>query len=423
MKETLPQNAKDENFDWNIDPHEKYPVLDYIRKTGLDNLLRVQFNDESLRDGLQGVEKYPTLDEMKKYVDLASQVGIEHMTVGIYSGPDSVLNKQTLELLSYMRNNSKISPIVAVRPLEEDLDFAEKCLQINSLTQITVFQGMSPIRLKTLGWEEGQVIENISKSISRLSEKGIPTIALTEDTSRTSPESVQRFIKAVVQSGAKRIAVTDTVGSLDPFGTFRIISAVKSMLIKEGSEVGIDFHNHNDRGLATANALQAINAGADRVHAVLYGVGERAGNAPLDIIIYNVNRMLRESGHAGKYDLSKIYEISKYYSEITGAKISPHTPLVGGHAFSTSVGIHADAEEKADDPFNLYSGVDSRELKREHDYQIGPMSGAANVSMWMKNHGYGIVDKKDPKIKSILTFAKTRNRVLTNQEIINLLNI
>jgi len=182
-----------------------------------------------------------------------------------------------------------------------------------------------------------------------------------------------------------------------------------------GKQMGLDFHNHNDRGLGSANALAAISGGADRIHGVLVGIGERTGNAPLETVMYNVDRLLKDAGYKdSRWNLKSVFELALHYSRITGVLIPAHAPLVGENAFRTQAGIHSDAEEKAlmaiqehaagksgatKDSIALaldtiaatiYSSVDPRDIGREHDEEIGPMAGGSTVRLWLWHHGYNV---------------------------------
>jgi 2-isopropylmalate synthase len=110
----------------------------------------------------------------------------------------------------------------------------------------------------------------------------------TEDTTRARPEILKKLYTTAVECGARRVCVSDTVGHATPDGAARLIRFIRATVDATGEKVGVDWHGHRDRDLGVANALAALMAGADRVHGTILGVGERVGNAPLDLILINL---------------------------------------------------------------------------------------------------------------------------------------
>ncbi len=425
-------------FHWNNEPSDEYPVETIIPEPTLQQLLTQKANDESLRDGIQGAPLHPTVEQKIDYIKRSSEMGTDYLTVGIYSGKD--VNEDTYRVLDYMAENTPDTfPIVLARPKEEDLQYASECVSHNPNCQVIVFQGLSEPRLWIQGWKAEQVLKNLHEGISELTKQNIFTIAFTEDTTRTSPELIGEYVRMAVESGASRIGIADTVGYLTRKGAYRLTKTIRDLLDvhgENGQRMGIDIHAHNDQGIPLEVVFGAISGGADRFHGTLYGVGERAGNAPLEVILYNITRELNEAGYNKQWDLSKIYDLAKYYSRISGVAIPTHAPLVGDNVFTTQAGIHSDAEMKANNirrsiPDNLankelrkkineilntiYTSVDSNLLGREHEYKIGPLSGKSTAILSLERMGYE--DVTDEMIQSILNLARVHGGVLTNDDI------
>src|SRR6185436_8250881 len=173
-------------------------------------------------------------------------------------------------------------------------------------------------------------------------------------------------------------------GHATPEGAFKLIDFIGKVIAKTGRTVGIDWHGHKDRGLSVANCLAAIRDGAGRVHGAAIGVGERAGNAPMEIILVNLKLL----GWIDR-DLSSIAEYCREASEACGVPIPTNYPVVGADAFETGTGVHAAAVIKAfrkGDAWladRVYSGVPAGEFGREQRIRIGPMSGRSNVIWWL----------------------------------------
>src|SRR5690606_38677212 len=118
---------------------------------------------------------------------------------------------------------------------------------------------------------------------------------VTEDTTRSSPETLRQLFLAAIEHGASRLCVCDTVGHATPDGVRALIAFTKEVIAESGADVKIDWHGHNDRGLALINALVALEAGADRIHGTAAGIGERVGNTPIDQVLDRKSTRLNSS--------------------------------------------------------------------------------------------------------------------------------
>ena len=182
-----------------------------------------------------------------------------------------------------------------------------------------------------------------------------------------------------------------------------------------GEKIRVDWHGHNDRGLAIANSLAAIAAGADQVHAAALALGERVGNTPMELMLVNL-RLLGLLEH----DLSKLKQYSEAVSKATHTPIPPNYPVVGRDAFRTATGVHAAAIVKAykkDDhelANSIYSGVPSHLFGLEQIIEIGPLSGRSNVIYWLEKRG---IPASDELVDRIFAAAKQAERIMTEQEI------
>ncbi len=438
-------------FDWNIDSHPSVPPILPIPRPTLAQLDRVEFDDESTRDGLQGTPVLPSAPKLETYLEHTYALGIKTVTVGVYSEEKSRADRITKQLLKFMATHLKeMVPIVLARAMPVDMEYAKHCAVINPKLEVMIFQASSPIRMWVAGWTEESVLSNLSNSLAwAVKEKLHPLIA-TEDTTRSTPEFIRKFLDVAIHGGAERVVIADTVGHLDSWGCYRIITFIRSYLDSHGTvgeNIGIDFHGHRDRGMDGEVAMAAISAGATRIHGVMMGVGERSGNAILETLIYNVERMRFELGAKNeRWDVSLIPEICHYYSSITKVDIPTHYPLAGGNTFTTAVGIHADAQEKALIMLRsmkkmknvitaeqvekiehllrtIYTSADHRALGRPLSYLIGPMSGESTVRMWLYEQGYNVVlGKSTAAIRKIKQFAKQQKQILTDDEITQLLS-
>ena len=136
---------------------------------------------------------------------------------------------------------------------------------------------------------------------------------VTEDTTRAKPDDLRRLYTAAIEAGARRICVADTVGHATPEGARAVIKFVRKVVAETGEDVKVDWHGHRDRGLDVANALAAVEAGADRLHGTCLGVGERVGNTPIDLLLVNLELL----GWSNR-DLSRLSDYCKKVHECTG---------------------------------------------------------------------------------------------------------
>jgi 2-isopropylmalate synthase len=150
-----------------------------------------------------------------------------------------------------------------------------------------MFLGTSPIRQLAESWELDALLRLTEEGVRYATERGLQVMFVTEDTIRSRPEHLRRIYTTAVECGARRVCLCDTVGQAHPVAVGRLVRFVRGFL---PPGIGIDWHGHNDRGLAVPNSLAALEAGADRVHATALGVGERAGNTSLELLMLQLGR-------------------------------------------------------------------------------------------------------------------------------------
>jgi 2-isopropylmalate synthase len=195
---------------------------------------------------------------------------------------------------------------------------------------------------------------------------------------------------------------------------------IDEVVMPSGQKIRVDWHGHNDRGLAVANSLAALAAGATQVHATALSLGERVGNTPMELMLINL-RLLGLVDH----DLSSLKQYSQAVARATHTVIPPNYHGVGRDAFRTATGVHAAAIVKAHktgDPELadlIYSGVPSHLFGLEQIIEIGPMSGRSNVLYWLDRHA---IPADGVTVDRILAAAKQSERVLSDREVLALVN-
>lgn len=377
---------------------------------------RIQFDDETLRDGLQSPSALdPDLDAKIRLVRLMDRLGIDTADVGL-PGAGERARTHITALVREMAG-LRITPNVACRTLVSDIAPVVDVVQATGQpVEVCAFIGSSPIRRYAENWEMETMLALSREAVAFAVKQGLPCMFVTEDTTRAKPEDVRALYTTAIEAGARRVCVCDTVGHATPQGVRALIRFVRALVDELDPTVGVDWHGHRDRGLGVINTLAAIEAGADRVHATALGVGERAGNTEMDQLLVN----LRLLGFIDN-DLSALGEYVRLAHEAIGVPLPSNYPIFGSDAFETGTGVHAAAVIKAfrkGDAWlanRVYSGVPADMVGLEQVIKVGPMSGKSNVIWFLEKHG---VEPSERAVESVLALAKTTPRLLTDDEVL-----
>ena len=377
----------------------------------------VLLNDETLRDGLQNPSVYdPTIQEKIEILHLMESLGIESLNIGLPgAGPRAVEHTEALAR-EIANNRMKIRPNCAARTVEADIrPIAEISQRVGIAIEAATFLGSSPIRRLVEDWTVDHLERTTEKAVKFVVGHNLPSMFVTEDTIRTDRETVKRLYSTAINNGSRAIVLCDTVGHATPQGAYNLIKFAADEIVKpSGENIRIDWHGHNDRGLAVANSLAAIAGGANQIHAAANSLGERVGNTAMELMLVN----LRLMGLIDR-DLSRLKEYCEKVAVATHTTIPPNYPVIGHDAFRTATGVHAAAIVKAfhSNPALadiVYSGVPSSLFGLDQIIEIGPMSGKSNVMFWLERHK---IPADEDKVNRILTAAKQSARVLTDTEI------
>jgi (R)-citramalate synthase len=226
-----------------------------------------------------------------------------------------------------------------------------------------------------------QHFAEIAAIISSAKENGIETNVYLEDWSngmRNSPEYVFEYLDFLVTQPVKRILLPDTLGVLIPSDTFAYLSKITAKY----PNIHFDFHAHNDYDLSVANVMEAIKAGVKGLHVTVNGMGERAGNAPLESTVAVINDFMPEVEINIKE--TSLYSVSKLVETFTGYRIPANKPIVGDNVFTQTAGIHADGDNKN----NLYfNDLLPERFGRKRKYALGKTSGKANIEKNLQELG------------------------------------
>ncbi|HKB08500.1 MAG TPA: LeuA family protein [Candidatus Polarisedimenticolia bacterium] len=377
-------------------------------------------DDETLRDGLQGPSVVdPPIEQKQRILRAIDALGIDTADVGLPgAGPKAVADATAL-CRQIVEERLAVRPNCAARTMQRDIEpIARIASSVGIPVEACLFIGSSTIRQYTEDWSIDLLLQRTRESVTFAVREGLPVMYVTEDTSRAHPDTLRQLYRAAIDCGARRVCVTDTVGHATPHGATQVIRFVADIVRESGAEVGIDWHGHRDRGLGLANVLAAIAAGASRVHGCGLGIGERAGNAPMDLILVNLKLL----GLIDR-DLSGLGEYCRLISEACQVPIPTNYPVVGRDAFETGTGVHAAAVIKAlrkNDVWladRVYSGVPASDFGFAQNIRIGPMSGRSNIVFWLERQG---LEPKDEVVDRIYDAAKRSDRLLGDDELLAL---
>jgi len=379
---------------------------------------QILLNDETLRDGLQNPSVYdPGIDEKIKILHLMESLGLDSANIGLPgAGPRAYEHTEALarEIAS---NRMRIRPNCAARTHENDIrPIVEISQRAGIAIETATFLGSSPIRRLVEDWTVDHLERTTEHAVKFAVDHGLPSMYVTEDTIRTDPETVKRLYSTAIRNGARSVVLCDTVGHATPQGAFNLVQFVIHEVVQpSGEKIRVDWHGHNDRGLAVANSLWALAAGANCVHGAANSLGERVGNTAMELMLVNLTLM-----RLINRDLSKLKEYSETVAVATHTTIPPNYPVIGKDAFRTATGVHAAALVKAFKKGDItlansvYSGVPSHLFGLDQIIEIGPMSGKSNVVFWLERHKIPV---DETTVARILDTAKQSARVLTDEEL------
>jgi 2-isopropylmalate synthase len=382
----------------------------------------IVLNDETLRDGLQSPSvRDPSIEEKIEILHLMEGLGIDSLDMGLPGAGPRAVEAVTALAREIVANKMKIRANCAARTHENDIRPIAEIVQKTGLPiEAATFIGSSPIRRFTEGWTDDFLLQTTEKAIKYAVSLGLDCMYVTEDTSRCDPETVKRLYSTAISCGARAICICDTAGHATPMGVLALVRFVIAEVVKpSGEKIRVDWHGHSDRGLAIANSMAAIIAGASSVHGCAIGLGERVGNMQMDQMLVNLKLM----GIApwDTQDLTKLKDYCVAVSRATGVPIPKNYPVVGDDAFRTATGVHAAAIIKAYRKNDIvlantvYSGVPSHVFGMEQIIDVGPMSGKSNVLFWLERHG---IPATDDTVDRIYQRAKQSDHTLTEAEIL-----
>lgn len=254
----------------------------------------VKVVDETLRDGLQNPTGHnPPIHQKIDVLHAMAAVGVDVVSIGLPAAGGRYAEDSYLLGREIDRCRLPLVPTAAARTVVADVEGIAKCSEkVGIPIEVYAFIGSSPIRHMVEGWDLEFLRKMVEGATDAAVKAGLKFCLVTEDTTRSHPDVLRELFKASIDRGASRLCLCDTTGHVTPYGVGELVDFARGVTKELGAaHIELDWHGHNDRGLAVPTALWAASAGVERVHGTGLGVGERVGNTSLEILVENLGRL------------------------------------------------------------------------------------------------------------------------------------
>lgn len=349
--------------------------------------------DTTLRDGEQAPGVAFHTEEKMTLVRLLDEAGVDELEVGIPAMGDSACS----EIRAMVALNPTALLTSWCRALEQDIDQATEC----GTAGVHISFPVSPVLLQAMGKSQGWVKEQLCNLIPLALERFRLVSVGAQDAFRADPGFLNTFACTASACGAHRVRIADTVGLTRPFQVAELVQRLIPLLGK----TALEFHGHNDLGMATANAITAIEAGAQAVSVTVNGLGERAGNAALEQVAVAATTL---DHRCASVDTRRLAKICQWVGRITGRTIGPDRPVVGEAVFTHESGIHCAALLKNPSTYQPFPPeMVGRKCAR---LVVGRHSGTHMIRHLMEDAGVILNAEEAQRLLSVIRDESVRNK-------------
>jgi len=342
--------------------------------------------DTTLRDGEQTAGVVFANREKVRIAKFLDEMGVQQIEAGVpVMGGDE---KEAIKAIC--RAGLKASIMGWNRPVLKDIEASLEC----GVDAVAISISTSDIHIKhklmtTREW----VLEQMVNATQFAKKEGMKISVNAEDASRSDMDFLIQFVRAAKEAGADRLRYCDTVGIMDPFTIYEKIKEIRNAV-----DIDIEMHTHDDFGMATANTLAGVKAGANYVGVTVIGLGERAGNAAMEEVVMALKHLFKIDM---KIKTEMFVEVAEYVSRASGRELPSWKAIVGSNMFRHESGIHADGVQK--DP-KTYEAFHPEEVGLQRQIVIGKHSGTAALKAKFAEFGRHLTEHQAeellPKIRS-----------------------
>ena len=366
---------------------------------------RIFINDTTLRDGEQAPRVAFTASDKLAIARALASAGVDEIEAGT-----PAMGRDEIDAIARIVAERLPCRVMAwCRLTKADVDAAIE----SGVAHVNISSPMSRLQIGVkLRMDVDGVAQRVRAIVSYACERGLSVALGGEDSSRADPRDIGKIVRAAAGAGATRFRFADTLGLLDPFSTFESIRR-----IREEVGLAIEFHGHDDVGLATANTLAAIRAGATHASVTVLGLGERAGNAALEEVAMALGHVAR-----GRTAIrpERLHDLAKLVSRAARRKIGRAKAVVGADIFTHESGIHVAALLK---DARTYQGLDPARLGRRNRIVLAKHSGLAAVQSKCASLGVELdPDAANRLLSQIKRRANDKKSPMTRRELISLVD-
>lgn len=357
--------------------------------------------DTTLRDGEQTAGVVFSNQEKLRIARLLDELGVDQIEAGIpVMGGD-----EQQAIRDIVKMGLKASIMGWNRAVIADIETSIAC----GADAVAISISTSDIHIEhKLMTTRGAVLERMVKATEYAKRQGVYISVNAEDASRTDMDFLVEFARAAKQAGADRIRYCDTVGINDPFTTY---DKIKTLIEQVG--IDVEMHTHNDFGMATANALAGVKAGATHVGVTVNGLGERAGNAALEEVVMALKVLW---GADLNFATMRFREVSEYVARASGRQLPVWKAIVGSNMFAHESGIHADGALKNPLTYEVFKPED---VGLERQIVIGKHSGTAAIKAKFGEYGKEISNEEANELLTrVRSMAVDMKRSLFDKELV-----